>query len=86
MIKPYTEEKIGDWFYRTFTADSAIHEMVWHRDREDRIVEPIGTTDWKIQLENNLPQLIQGQIFVPKGEWHRAIKGTGDLKIKIKKL
>jgi hypothetical protein len=29
---------------------------------------------------------IEGQIHISRGEWHRAIKGTGDLKIRIKKL
>ena len=38
------------------------------------------------QRDSELPIRIEGQIHIPKGEWHRAIKGTGDLKIKIKKL
>jgi len=57
-----------------------------HRDREDRIIEPIEETNWGFQLDNELPKRIQGQIFIPKGVWHRAIKGSGDLKIKLKKL
>jgi len=83
---PYTENKIGEWYHRTFSQDVTSGEMMWHRDREDRIVEPVEPTDWMFQRENELPVKIEGQIFVPKGSWHRAIKGTGDLKIRIKKL
>jgi hypothetical protein len=83
---PYTEKFNDGWFERIFKTEVESGEMRWHRDQEDRIVEPLETTDWLFQRENELPIKIEGQIFVPKGQWHRAIKGTGDLKIKIKKL
>jgi hypothetical protein len=38
------------------------------------------------QLDNQLPQKITGEIFIPKEVYHRLIKGTGDLKIKLIKL
>jgi hypothetical protein len=85
-INPYKEEYIDGWYYRTFTEETAKSEMVWHRDREDRLVEAVESTDWLIQIENNLPIPLEGQIYIPMGVWHRAIKGTGNLKIKIKKL
>lgn len=84
--KPYTEEYADGWFYRSFTEETAKSEMVWHRDREDRIIEAVQPTDWLLQMEDSLPVSIEGQIFVPMGAWHRAIKGTGELKIRIKKL
>lgn len=84
--KPYEEKYIDGWFYRTFTEETAKSEMVWHRDREDRIIEPLEPTDWLFQIENKLPVPIEKQLFVPMGIWHRAIKGSGELKIKIKKL
>lgn len=84
--RPYTETYNEGWYERVFEADVESGEMRWHRDREDRIVEPVEPTDWLMQMENELPIPIKGQIFVPKGQWHRAIKGTGDLKIRIKKL
>jgi hypothetical protein len=86
MTKPYKEEFIDGWFYRTFTEETAKSEMVWHRDREDRLVEAVVPTDWLIQMEDSLQVPIKGQIFVPMGAWHRAIKGSGELKIRIKKL
>ena len=61
-------------------------EFKWHRDLEDRIVEPIGETDWMVQLENQLPQKLEGRVFIPMKMWHRVIKGSGDLRIKLTKL
>ena len=57
-------------------------DLKWHRDREDRYVEVIDETDWMIQLENKLPEKID-KIFIPKGVWHRLLKGKGELRIKI---
>lgn len=60
---------------------------MWHRDKEDREIEVIGQTDWKIQLDNELPvSLSNNYIFIPKYKWHRLIKGTtGTLTLKIYK-
>jgi hypothetical protein len=60
-------------------------ELLWHRDDENRTVEIIGETDWKLQLDNQLPTSINEPIFIPRHEWHRVIKGTGKLKLKIHK-
>jgi hypothetical protein len=60
--------------------------MLWHRDKEDRIIESLEETDWMFQLDNQLPQKIEGQIFIPKEIYHRLIKGSGDLKIKLIKF
>lgn len=81
-------EKIKDKneYIRTFSSDVDEKSLMWHRDREDRIIESIGNTDWQIQIDNELPKIIKGQVFIPMGVWHRLIKGTDDLKIKLKKL
>jgi hypothetical protein len=87
MTLPYKETKIGNGtFVREFSQDTDSGEFMWHRDREDRIVESIGETDWMVQLDNELPKKIEGEVFIPIGVYHRLIKGTGDLKIKLKKL
>ena len=84
---PFKETKISDnTFIREFTQDTDSGEMVWHRDREDRIIESIDTTDWLIQIDDELPKKIEGEVFIPMGVYHRLIKGTGDLKIKLQKL
>lgn len=87
MNLPFIEEKFGEnTFMRVFDSNTDIGEFHWHRDREDRIIESIEPTDWKIQLENQLPQKFESKIFIPMGLWHRVIKGTGDLKIKLIKI
>jgi hypothetical protein len=84
---PFQETKIGEnTFIREFKNDTDSWELVWHRDREDRIIESIGETDWMIQIDNELPKQIRGEVFIPMGIYHRLIKGTGDLKIKLQKL
>lgn len=83
-MRPYTDEKLSNKvIIREFSSDVDSHELMWHRDREDRLIEPLEKTDWKIQFENQLPILIENQIFISKGTWHRAIKGNGNLKIRI---
>lgn len=70
---------------RIFSKDVESEELKWHRDREDRIVTPISSNDWMFQRDNGLPEPIDKEIFIKKGEWHRVIKGTSDLEIKVKK-
>ena len=87
MILPFQETKLIDnEFIRVFSQDTDSGEYMWHRDFEDRIIESIGETDWMIQIDNELPKQIRGQVFIPMGAYHRLIKGTEDLKIKLKKL
>ena len=84
---PFQETKISDnTFIREFSQNTDSGEFMWHRDREDRIIESIETTDWKIQIDNELPKVIEGEVFIPMGSYHRLIKGTGDLKINLTKL
>jgi len=69
---------------REFTQDTPEDEFVWHRDREDRWIQAINTTNWKFQLDNQLPvSLYESKLFISKGTYHRLIKGTGDLVVKI---
>jgi len=81
---PFLEEKIDENVYiRTFHNDTTSEELIWHRDKEDRIIEAIGNSDWLIQLDNELPQELNSPIFIPMGIYHRLIKGDGELKLKI---
>ena len=82
-MKPYlniseTDEEI----LRIFGEDVDPTELKWHRDRETRTVISLEPTDWMIQLENGFPRRID-KVRIPAGEWHRVIKGTGELRIKI---
>lgn len=84
---PFQEEIIGENLYiRTFDDLTTSEELIWHRDREDRIIESLNNSDWLIQLDNELPKPITSQVFIPMGVYHRLIRGTGELKIKLKKI
>lgn len=84
---PFEEEHLGEnTFLRKFSNDTDCGDFHWHRDREDRIIESLHETDWMIQLDNELPKSLNEKIFIPKGMWHRVIKGTGDLNLKLIKL
>jgi len=88
---PYTEEQIKEnVFIRTFSEDTLDEELKWHWDEEDRKVSlvhigQVQETDWMFQMDNELPKKIEESIFIPAGEWHRLIKGTGNLTLKIEK-
>jgi len=84
---PFIEEKLSNNTYiREFKQDTNSEEFSWHRDKEDRIVESLEETDWMFQIDNQTPKKIQGEIFIPKETYHRVIKGTGDLRIKLIKI
>lgn len=85
---PFNEKIKGIYNYRTFSSELAENELKWHFDLEDRIVVCEHETDWLIQMDNKLPVKIEKNIeyFIQEGEYHRIIKGTGDLIVKVLKL
>jgi hypothetical protein len=88
MELPFSE-KINNGFYiRTFSWDLNENELKWHFDEEDRIVICENDTDWLFQFDNELPITINKNepIVIQKNIYHRIIKGTNNLKLKIKKL
>ena len=85
-VKPYKDlEEGSDYVIREFNENIDPIELLWHRDDEDRLVEVVGQTDWKIQLEDKLPEAMTEPIFIKRHQWHRVIKGTGTLTLKINK-
>ncbi len=86
MDFPFNEHIEEGFHIRTFSSDVDDMELVWHRDREDRIVESVGDTDWMIQMDNELPKLLTERVYIPKETYHRVIKGNGNLTVKIKKI
>jgi hypothetical protein len=84
--QPYRDLEVTDaYIIREFSKNVNPIELKWHRDREDRLVEIVGKTDWKLQLDNQLPTSLNESIFIPAGEWHRLVKGNGKLTLKIYK-
>jgi hypothetical protein len=87
-MEPYIEHIIDENVVtRTFKESTDSEDFMWHRDQEDRIVEAFNINNWQIQLEDQLPiSLNYGEsITIPKGVWHRIIKGSNIAIYKIKK-
>ena len=84
---PFKEQQVGkNVFLRKFNKDVNNEELVWHRDKEDRIIEVFDNENWYFQMDNELPKKLTGKFFVPKETYHRLIKGDGELIVKITKL
>ena len=91
MVKDFPFDEIqlttgpSEIVIRKFSESLDDEELKWHCDDEDRVIHSICRTDWMFQFDNQLPQPIISRISIPKGEWHRLIKGTGDLQIIVEK-
>jgi len=84
--RPYTDLEITQgYIVREFDDNIDPIELMWHRDDEDRTIEPLAPCDWQFQRDNEMPTLFKEgeQIFIKRHEWHRVIKGSGKLLIKI---
>lgn len=88
MVKPYDDVVLGDVKIRTFEENVDDAELVWHRDHNDRIVEVLEGCGWSIQFDNMLPERIDvGKRFEVKAyEYHRLLKGSGRLTLKITEM
>ena len=82
--KPYVEEGL----MRTFPTNIDDIELEWHVDFEDRDVTIIQSGGWLMQFDNEIPKPLQdGQkIFIKSFSWHRIIKGSEPLIVKIIKI
>jgi hypothetical protein len=75
-----------DFFLREFQHDVDEEELVWHRDRSDREIAVLSGNGWKLQMDDELPEeLTQGRLYhINKMVYHRLIKGSGKLLLKIR--
>ena len=86
MSKPYTDEVKVRFKTRTFESNTDSHELVWHRDKADRIVTVLEGDGWFFQMDNNIPyELEEGDVLnIPKMEYHRIYKaGNSNLVLEI---
>lgn len=86
MDFPFSEMRIGKkLFLREFKKETSQDELIWHLDKEDRKVELVEGANWKLQLDNQLPQVLQlgKSYWIPKMTYHRLIKGDDDLSIRV---
>ena len=84
-MSPYSQVNEGGEIIRTFDENVDGHELVWHRDKRDRVVRVLEGNGWWFQMDNSLPlELKVGtEVEIPKETYHRVIKGDTPLKIKI---
>jgi hypothetical protein len=83
------EQKIEEGYkIRTFNSKLDSEELKWHFDETDREVIVMESKGWMFQMDNELPIFLKegDKIFVPKGVYHRVLKGDGKLKVKIKEI
>ena len=88
MDFPFEEEQIDDYnFIRTFSKDVDEMDLIWHADKENRIITVLEGNGWKFQFDEELPIKMtkDKSISIIKGRIHRVIKGDGPLKIKLQK-
>ena len=85
VVNPYQEEINDLVITRVFNEDVESDELVWHRDINDRIVEILESDGWYFQFEDQLPiEMKKGDVLnIPKESYHRIIKGSNDLIVKI---
>ena len=87
MVNPYNDLGLEtDIMLREFKQDVDDSELVWHRDRSDREITVLSGYNWKLQMDDNLPkELKHGRIYhIKKMVYHRLIKGSGRLLLKIR--
>lgn len=86
-MQPYTDsDKINNSWRREFLPNVESSELVWHRDKKDRVVEVISGEGWMFQLDNDVPFTMEhGMILnIPKEKYHRLYKsGNSKLVIRI---
>lgn len=87
MVSPYNDLGLEtNIMLREFQHDVDDSKLVWHRDRSDREITVLSGYNWKLQMDDNLPkELKHGRIYhIKKMVYHRLIKGSGKLLLKIR--
>ena len=85
MVKPYKEYINDEVRIREFSENVSEEELIWHRDKKNRLVEILEVSDWEFQRDNELPIKLNvgDKFFIPALQYHRVIKNSGCLKLKI---
>ena len=85
MVNPYIDKYIDNKLVRYFSENVDDEELILHRDKRTRDIEVVSGDGWQLQMDNKLPEeLREGKTYrIPKMEYHRVIKGTNKLVLKI---
>ena len=88
MKFPFTEKQVSEFkFIRTFSKDVDEIDLIWHEDKENRVIKVLEGNGWKFQFDEELPIEMTEDLSISifKGRIHRVIKGHGQLKIELQK-
>jgi len=85
MRYPFKQEIISNKIIRTFSSEVQNEELKWHYDLKDRVVKVLEGENWKLQMDDELPEKLTPlkEYFIPKGVYHRVIRGENNLVIEI---
>ena len=88
MEFPFTQVTFDGKILRTFSSEVNEDEMKWHYDLKDRKIQIIKGDNWELQMDKELPEKLTPlkEYFIPKGVYHRVIKGQGDLVVLIEEF
>jgi len=73
-------------FTRVFKEDVKDEQLIWHKDKANRVIKVIYGTGWKLQMDNELPFELEigNNYHIKKEQFHRLHKGDSELKLEIK--
>jgi hypothetical protein len=82
---PFKQQKIADKLIREFSPYADLDELKWHRDTTNRDVKIIQGGGWKFQSWDELPKTLKNEdkLYIPRGTWHRVLRGDEPLIIEI---
>ena len=85
MNTPYKDIYAEEYFIREFNESGPEEEFVWHRDRANRTIVAKEGEEWFIQMDNEMPKVIEidKPFYIREGVFHRILKGKGNLKLQI---
>jgi hypothetical protein len=85
-VFPFKQFEENNKLIRVFEETIDPDELVWHQDREDRLIKVIEANGWGYQLDNQLPLPLENgqELFIPRMTYHRVIKGTGPLVVEVR--
>ena len=85
-MNPYDDKRVDDKkFIRVFEENVDSEELIWHRDKKDRVVRVLEGNSWKLQYDNQLPfEMVKNEeYFIEAYQYHRIIKGRNNLVLEI---
>ncbi len=85
--KPYKDTPLDeDRFIRKFYHSIDDEELIWHRDKKNRIVKVLEGEGWFLQFEDKLPEEMKRneEYTITAETYHRIIKGKGNLILEIR--